>query len=253
MNDDENKPSRLHELAERLAAKITDLPRHGHDVSSERRVPKGQSGGGQWTDGGTSSGSRRSGRSTKVRTVAAFMDARRNGATSPRPTRSGRLANSRTPATFVDDRGEPILDKDGKTMQLPSDVDLRFFVDQGIEAAYSQPAIFTDTPGMTAFVTLANFYPGGIWDIQRVGPSGQYVYVSAFRDAANVALGLYGAAADLPQSVVLEIANQVARFSSNFAKNDPRAKNFTHLPQRDVDDIKQGYALFRSGRIKSSR
>src|SRR6185312_6260373 len=126
-----------------------------------------------------------------------------------------RLANNRTPAPFVDNHGNPILGRSAKPMQRPSDVDLRFFVDQGLAAANSEPGVFSDEPGTTAFANLVNFEPGAAWDIQRVGQDGQYT--AAFRDAANVALGLYGASAGLSQSVVLEIANQAAGVYSQFA------------------------------------
>lgn len=82
----------------------------------------------------------------------------------------------------------------GRPMQRPSDVDLRFFMDQGLAAAEADRV--PDGAGMTALSGLPYFHRGGDWDIQRIGPDGEFV--SAYRDAANVAIGLYGAAAGLP-------------------------------------------------------
>lgn len=224
MSNSRNKPKSLRDLAEDIASRIDNPNKsnpdsggahRGRDVSNEPRVPKGQSDGGEWTAGGSSP--------------------------AQRPSR--KLANSHTPAPFVDDHGKPVLDKDGKPMLRPSDVDLRFFVDQGLAASKTGDLELMLMP-------LPHFWHGADWDIQRIGPDGQYV--GAFRDAANVAIGLYGAAAGLPQSAVLEVANQAARFS-NFAKNDPKTQNYTYLPERNIYDIKQGYALFQSGRIGPSK
>ena len=44
---------------------------------------------------------------------------------------------------------------------------------------------------------------------------------------------------------------QEARLSS-YAASDIKNKNYTHLPERNVYDIKKGYALYQSGQIRPS-
>lgn len=39
---DEDKPRSMREVADKIAVKIQDSPRRGHDVSSEPRMPKGR-------------------------------------------------------------------------------------------------------------------------------------------------------------------------------------------------------------------
>lgn len=213
MTNDVNRPSRMREHADQLAAQISDSPGRGRDVSQEPRIPKGQAGAGQWTTGGSSQGSRR----------------------------SQRLANSHTPAPFVDDQGNPVLSRDGKPMQRPSDVDMRFFVDQGLVAkAGSQIA---------AYANLFKFHQGNAWDIQRVGSDTKST--ESFIDAANVAIGLYAAAAGLPKDTTLGIANDYAAVFSNY-RNAPKDQTYTHLSKQDAEDMRLGYALYQSGKVGPS-
>jgi hypothetical protein len=153
------------------------------------------------------------------------------------------LANSYTPVPFVDDGGNPVSDINGNPMQRPSDVDLRFFVDQGHAAADADKRAVV--PGLMVLGELSNFWRRGPWDIQRVGSD--VLPTKPFIDAANVAIGLYGAAAGLPQKVVLEIANQAGR-TSDF-KNATMDSTYTHLRKENVYDIQEGYRLYESGRI----
>ena len=122
-------------------------------------------------------------------------------------------------------------------MQRPSDVDLRYFVDQGIAARGS----LIDTYG-----NLPNFREGGPWDIQRIGSDEKPT--RPFIDSANVAIGLYGASAGISQGAALNIANGFAAAESNF-KDAPRDDTYTHLRKENVYDIKLGYSLYQSGKI----
>ena len=117
-----------------------------------------------------------------------------------------------------------------------------FFVDAGRASAQ-------DPDGMTAYASLLYFDRGGAWDVQRVG-HGQ-VYVDALKEYANLVIGLYGAAAGIPMSVILDITNWKAG-SSSFAPGTVYDPVYTHTPDRIVYDIKTCYGLVTSGRIGPS-
>jgi hypothetical protein len=106
-----------------------------------------------------------------------------------------------------------------------------------------------DPTGLTQYAFLYAFDRGGLWDVQRVGPD--QVYVDAFKDFANVAIGLYGAAAGIPQSNLLSITNWRAG-TSTFAPDTRYDPVYTNTPQRIVNDINAGYGLVQSGRIGPS-
>lgn len=89
---------------------------------------------------------------------------------------------SRAVAPFTDEQGNRVLDFHGKPMARPSDVDPRFFVEAGRVAAL-------DPNGIQPYANLLLFDRGAAWDVQRVGPN--RTYVDAFKDFANVAIGLY--------------------------------------------------------------
>ena len=72
---------------------------------------------------------------------------------------------------------------------MPSDADPHFFVDMGMGMAAAGPE--------TAYAGLVNFGIGQAWDLQRVGSD--RLFVGAFTDFSNVAIGLYGASAGCPK------------------------------------------------------
>jgi hypothetical protein len=92
-----------------------------------------------------------------------------------------------------------------------------------------------------------DFAQGGRYDVQRVGPN--KVHVELFEDFANVAIGLYAAAAGIPQTVTLFIANQYGAKNSDFghAKRDP---DYPDLRVQNVYDIKLGYQLYLSRSVR---
>jgi hypothetical protein len=95
-------------------------------------------------------------------------------------------------------------------MQQPSDVDPEMFIKLGREVA-SDPA--------RAYARLFWFQHGGRYDIQRVGSDKEPT--KGFEDFGNVAIGLYGAAANLPEHTVLSIADGVAATMSGGRRRGP--------------------------------
>ena len=72
-------------------------------------------------------------------------------------------------------------------------------------------------------------------------------YVRDYNNYANIAIGLYMAAAGVNIDDALSIADSYAAHRSS--SNLPKDEVYTHLPRRDVENIKKGYALYFSGRI----
>jgi hypothetical protein len=88
-------------------------------------------------------------------------------------------------------------------IMMPKGVDPNFFVDQGL-ADRGDPA--------RILLNLGNFGQGGAWDLQRPGnPT-----MKEFRDAASVAIGLYGAAAGINPHHVLTMQSLYALLYSRF-------------------------------------
>src|SRR4029077_14688051 len=94
---------------------------------------------------------------------------------------------------------------------------------------------------------LAQFKHGGSLDAERL----QGQYVRDYHDYANIAIGLYLAAAGVRIEDSLRIANDYAEVMSEF--HEPMDDVYTHLSRRDVRDMKMGYELYQSGRISSDR
>jgi hypothetical protein len=157
--------------------------------------------------------------------------------------------HSTTAAPFNDDQGQPVLDINGRQMLKPSDVDPRFFVDEGLAALQADALLMS--AGSQTLANLINFRIGGSWDVQRVGPG--KMFVGAFTDFANVAIGLYGAAAGIPRGTLLSIANQAAAQFSRFAPNAAMHPTYTSLRVVNVYDINKGYDLYQKGQIGPTR
>jgi hypothetical protein len=94
---------------------------------------------------------------------------------------------------------------------------------------------------------LANFRQGGPWDAERV----QGQRVSDYRDYANIAIGLYMAAAGIDLDDALSIADKYALIFSSF--EEPMDETYTHSSKRDVRDMEIGYELYESGRISPEK
>lgn len=148
-----------------------------------------------------------------------------------------------TPAPFVDNRGNAILDAHGRPMSRPSDVNPSLFVDLGRAAA-------SDPSGAMPYAGLTAFGRGGPLDVQRVGPD--QAFVGGYTDFANVAIGLYASAANIPEVVTMNIANWVGG-NSVFAQDAVRDSTYSNLRVENVYDIQLGYRLYQSGRISPSQ
>lgn len=122
----------------------------------------------------------------------------------------------------------------------PSDVDPHFFVDEGEDTRS-----VIGLPTIVGALSALNFDRGGPWDTHRVGSNRQFV--GLFTDFANVAIGLYGAAARIPQWMMLFVADQKAQ-SSNYG-GVPTFAGYSHLSARDGADISLGYSLFNTHAI----
>ena len=72
-----------------------------------------------------------------------------------------------------------------------------------------------------------------------------------YRDYANLVIGLYFAAAGIKFEDGMWFADTYAKYSSSF--HEPMDEIYTHLPKRDVLDMKMGYDLYESGRIAAGR
>lgn len=87
-------------------------------------------------------------------------------------------------------------------------------------------------------------------DVQRV--DGDLLPTKAFVDFANVGIGIYAAANNLPLDGVLSIGDRVAA-NSTFAPGTTFDPVYTHTPLSNVWDIKLGYSLVTSGQLRSGQ
>jgi hypothetical protein len=169
------------------------------------------------------------------------------------------------PVQFLDSAGEPITIQDNQILR-PYDRPPSMYTSEGAASHLAQyidlynQAVQTelDDPteqneqalaGLAAKIAqeLAQFRHGGSLDAERL----QGQYIRDYHDYANIAIGLYLAAADVRIEDGLRIANLYAEVMSVF--HEPMDEVYTHLTRRDVRDIKMGYELYQSGRISSER
>lgn len=158
----------------RLAA-VAGLLKAGFD-SNQPRDDRGR-----WTETG-SNGSTGEARLTGVEiadasdglsdagAVLPVADAQSGGSPKPSPIDMWEVTDPRKkPVKVVDDKGQEVLDRNGRPMWRPKDLDPNFFVAEGRQAA----AAFQDTATGTVLdpqnlLNLPNFRQGGPWDAQRV-------------------------------------------------------------------------------------
>ena len=146
------------------------------------------------------------------------------------------LSNAdRRSVPFTNDQGNPINDINGNPMQRPAGWDPHYFTQHGA------------AEGSAGAGSLGNFRIGGIWDAQRLGGAISRP-ITGFIDFANVNIGLFSSAAQLPQGVVLSVANGFAPLFSNFG-DQPRDPTYSILRAANVYDIRVGYRLQGSGAI----
>jgi len=162
------------------------------------------------------------------------------------------LGSSAKPVPLIDDKGRPVLDANGKQILRPEGFDPHFFVDRGRAAAsiVEQPNPFnTEGSGPayfgTVFGDLSNFRQGGAWDAQRAGGQNHPDFIND----ATINIGLYGAAAGIPQDLMLRVENEYAAEHSHFPTVTKMDPEYTHLPKTNVQNTQLGYQLYESGRI----
>ena len=153
------------------------------------------------------------------------------------------------PVPMLDNRGQPVIGASGKPVMIPRLADPRFFVDRGLEGrdALENPSPFL--MGLLAVIAdLVNFRHNHAWDLQRrIGDN-----VPKLVDGATVAIGLYGAAAGIPEDVLLAIQDRCAQIRSHFPEGTVMDERYPHLPKRNVENTHIGYELYQSGRIGPS-
>jgi hypothetical protein len=109
-----------------------------------------------------------------------------------------------------------------------------------------EPAPLAGLP-IAIIMALAAFRQGGSLDAERF--HGQYV--TDYRDYANIAIGLYMAAAGIDMDDALWIADAYAARFSHF--DEKKDEVYVHSAERDVQNIERGYDLYNSGRISADR
>jgi hypothetical protein len=150
----------------------------------------------------------------------------------------GKLSTDNTPMLFQDVLGTPLIGRDGLPMMIPRGVDPLFFVNRGLADAAAGPR--------AVFDGLRKFGQGRDWALQRQGPDN--AVIPGFRDAATVALGLYGSAAGLDPHHLLTMQALYALANSDFG-DAIRNREYYPLPEINVRNTMLGYQLHRSGRI----
>ncbi len=230
-------------------AKADDLAK-AYDPN-EPRVPPGTFEGGQWTTTESPSdprakivshpihrASRNPGRA--IRMPFHFGDETRIETTEASFSRDNRSIGLR------DDHGQSILNSIGVPILRPAGMDPHAFVDAGI--LDRQPDADSAAIYSNVIAHLSLFQQGGPWDAQRA--NGQFL--PQFRDYASVAIGLYGASAEIPVDLLLRIQNTYASNFSSF-RGERMDDVYTSLPRRNVDNTRLGYDLYQSGRIGPSQ
>jgi hypothetical protein len=237
---------------------------------AQPRVPKGNHGGGQWTSGSKEGSEAPTARAhyadsnTRTRTDAAATGAGSadNASSAPRSWRkisasSISADDPKHPVPFLDSDGRPVLDARKQPLLRPADLSPEMYVREGLAYDFKAKLAAAEQGGMdqvaTAWMDLAiqlsNFKHGGPWDAERI--SSEQAYVGEYHDPANMFIGLYMAATGVPQNDGLLIADTYARLFSSF--EEPKDATYTHLSQQDVADVKMGYDLYWSGRIRPQR
>jgi hypothetical protein len=181
-----------------------------------------------------------------------------NPTSSPRPNSRPKFSardipanNPKHPVPLLDSHGNAITDAHGNPLLRPADLPPEMYVRAGRASnlgAYmanielTRPDIAVGLE-VLLLLQLSPFGHGGSLDAERV--NGQYV--DEYNDYANIAIGLYMAAAGVKLEDALAIVNDYAWFKSQ--SDSPKDDVYTSTPRRDVENIKMGYELYKSGRI----
>ena len=201
--------------------------------------------------------------------VASFLpvndalDRTAQGSVSDTPILRNRVApfdgdkETRSPSTALrafDDKGS-LLDGARGPMMRPAGLSPQFFVRQGIADREFTDALIKSSGesgaiAATAFQAgrMAQFRQGGRWDAQRIDGRNHAEFV----DYATFALGLYAAAAGIPEDEVLTIENVYAGLNSSFPQKVARDPHYANLPERNVSNTRKGYEAYQQGRVGTS-
>jgi hypothetical protein len=228
----------------------------------ESRVPAGSAHGGEWTSGGSEDESlapvtaHGAGRGPQYAQLDTGTQTDASGRKGPISSRDIPADDPKHPVPFVDSNGNPITDDHGNQIVRPADLPPETYIGEGrlstlgaVIAASEQteqgePGPLAGLPVAIA-TALTPFRQGGSLDAERY----QGQYVTDYRDYANIAIGLYMAAAGVDVDDALSIANAYAAIFSHF--HEQMDDVYVHLPERDVRDIKRGYELYNSGRFSA--
>ncbi len=231
------------------------------------RVPAGSPHGGEWTSGGATSAPvagehPSSGRGPQY--AQAQTGRRSDASSSSSPISSSNIPDQspKRPVRVVDGSNNPVLDDQGNQLVRPADLPPQTYVSEGsashlaeyislynqaVQNELNEPSEPNEQAlaGLAAKIALelGQFRQGGSLDAERV--DGQYV--RDYHDYANLAIGLYLAAAGVKIEDALAIANAYAGVASEF--HEPMDDVYTNLSRRDVRSIRMGYELYQSGRI----
>ncbi len=93
---------------------------------------------------------------------------------------------------------------------------------------------------------LPKFRQGREWDMQRLGGR----YHDAYVDYSTVAIGLYAAAAGIPEAEILGVQN-VYKIGSGFTREDNHDPIYRNLLVYNVKNTDIGYQMYSSGLFKS--
>jgi hypothetical protein len=95
------------------------------------------------------------------------------------------------------------------------------------------------------FDPIANLGQGHVWDVQRF----QGTSLPQFTPAASIYIGIYGAAAGIPEQMMQEIRNDYAFVSSKWSSGTVMNSTYTSLPNVNVDNVHIGYQLVLDGQV----
>lgn len=171
-------------------------------------------------------------------------------ATPGQPPSSGsQPRNPTTPVPLLDSHGRPMLRHDGTIILRPAGLDPRFFVQQGLKDRQIVEELLqngSDGSGPAALGyelgALRKFRQGGAWDAQRIGG----IFRHEFVDYATIAIGLYAAAAGIPQADILTIQNMYAKYKSRYSKRRKFDRIYKNLPEENVSNTITGYKLYNN-------
>lgn len=248
---------------------LSELHKYGYNPN-EPRVPAGNPDGGRWTREDWNGSSRESTNGSSPNDVSRplqytelntgmLTDA--TASTDGDPILSDMPADDpKHPVLFVDSGGRPILDDRRNPLVRPADLPPEMYVRAGItsnigafieaykEIERSNPDDVDAKGGLAEMVELEliPFRQGGSLDAERV----QGQYVAEYHDYANIALGLFMAAAGVDIDDALWISDAYAQLKSTF--KGPKDEFYTHSLKADVQDMRIGYELYESGHISPS-